>query len=520
MLKRRIAIITIFTIAVSAMAQSNYDKYINAAKKGDAEAQYQIGYYYTMKGKTKDAIPWIIKASEQNHSSAIVVLWMYYYEGGNGTEKDVIKTLDLLKKTAEGGAAQSQCQLGKIYLTGAKNKKGDIILSKNEELAIQLFQKSIAQGYPSACIELGSYYYNQKDYDKAILTYLKNPDKEKGIPAYSLGLAYEAKGDYNQALYWYQKCSDSGPYPAQMSNPKIKQLRVKMQQDNIASNSDTQLNTIKPQIQQPTQSKQEVVGVDAVDMGIPTSGRVNRNTFAIIIANEDYQNETKVDYAKNDGEVFKAYCNKTLGLPEKNIHFVANATLNNLIGELDWLQQVCDAYGGDASVIFYYAGHGIPDEASGASYLIPIDGNSRILRTCFSTNELYESFGKLPAKIVTVLMDACFSGAVRSGGMLAAARGVAIKAKASAPKGNMIVFTAAQGEETAYKYDEAKHGLFTYFLLKKLKDSRGDVTFGELSRYITEQVKRISIVENGKKQTPSVMTSIKLKPIWESMKFD
>ena len=193
---------------------------------------------------------------------------------------------------------------------------------------------------------------------------------------------------------------------------------------------------------------------------------------------------------------------------------------DNLIDELDWLQQVCDAFGGDASVIFYYAGHGIPDEASGSAYLMPIDGNSRSLRTCFSVNELYAILGKLPAKKVTVLMDACFSGAKRNGEMLASARGVAIKAKPSAPKGSMIVLSAAQGNETAYKYDKAKHGLFTYFLLKKLKDSKGSVTLGELSQYIQNQVKRCSIVENGKSQTPTVQSSDNLKGRWESMMFE
>ena len=271
------------------------------------------------------------------------------------------------------------------------------------------------------------------------------------------------------------------------------------------------------QAKQQLQPKNEI---DPVDSNIPILGRVNKNTFAIIIANEDYQSETKVEYAKNDGEVFKNYCHKTLGLPKKNVHFVANATLNNIIGELYWLQQVCNAYGGDANVIFYYAGHGIPDEDTGSAYLMPTDGNSRLLRTCFSINELYESLGKLPAKKVTVLMDACFSGAKRNGGMLASARGVAIKSKASAPKGNMIVLSAAQGNETAYKYEDAKHGLFTYFLLKKLKDSKGDVTMGELSRYIQDQVKRYSIVENGKSQTPTVQASESLRGRWESMKFD
>ena len=258
-------------------------------------------------------------------------------------------------------------------------------------------------------------------------------------------------------------------------------------------------------VEQPNnEAPQPKVPSSDVDIDIPQVTDVRKNTFAIIIANEDYQDETKVDYAKNDGEVFKNYCHKTFGLPEKNVHFVANATLNNLIGELDWLQQVCDAFSGEANVIFYYAGHGIPDEATSSAYLLPTDGNSRLLRTCFSINELYETLGKLPAKKVTVLMDACFSGAKRDGNMLASARGVAIKAKAGAPKGNMIVMSAAQGDETAYKYEDVGHGLFTYFLLKKLKETKGNVTMGELSHYLQEQVKRYSIVENGKSQTPSV----------------
>jgi hypothetical protein len=104
--------------------------------------------------------------------------------------------------------------------------------------------------------------------------------------------------------------------------------------------------------------------------------------------------------------------------------------------------------------------------------------------------------------------------------MLASARGVAIKAKAGAPKGNMIVLSAAQGDETAYKYEETGHGLFTYFLLKKLKETKGNVTMGELSSYLQDQVGRYSIVENGKIQTPSVQTSDELRNNWKSLKFE
>ena len=298
-------------------------------------------------------------------------------------------------------------------------------------------------------------------------------------------------------------------------------LAQKYQQGGNNNNNMYAQNVQQAPVQQPVAlQKSSKAPSSDVDIDIPQVSNVHKNTFAIIIANEDYQDETKVDYAKNDGEVFKNYCHKTFGLPEKNVHFVANATLNNLIGELDWLQQVCDAFSGEANVIFYYAGHGIPDEATSSAYLLPTDGNSRLLRTCFSINELYETLGKLPAKKVTVLMDACFSGAKRDGNMLASARGVAIKAKAGAPKGNMIVMSAAQGDETAYKYEDVGHGLFTYFLLKKLKETKGNVTMGELSHYLQEQVKRYSIVENGKSQTPSVQTSDNLKNNWESLRFD
>lgn len=310
--------------------------------------------------------------------------------------------------------------------------------------------------------------------------------------------------------------------------PFILALRYSQQStiDNVYGQNNQSINFQQPTNNRQLTAEQQPVAVQEqpqapssdVDVDIPQVPDANKSTFAIIFANENYQDETNVDYAKNDGEIFKNYCLKTLGLPEKNVHFVANATLNNFIGELDWLKQVCDAFGGEANVIFYYAGHGIPDEASGSAYLLPTDGNSRILRTCFSINELYETLGKMPAKQVTVLMDACFSGAKRDGNMLASARGVAIKAKAGAPKGNMIVLSAAQGDETAYKYEDAKHGLFTYFLLKKLKETKGNVTMGELSQYIQDQVKRYSIVENGKSQTPSTMASQVLGDSWKGMR--
>ena len=281
-------------------------------------------------------------------------------------------------------------------------------------------------------------------------------------------------------------------------------------------------NEKMPQTSSATQQSvpsSEFIRNSDVDLDIPKGKANNDNTFAIIIANEEYQKESKVDYALNDGKTFKTYCHQVLGLPEKNIHLISNATLNNIIYELDWLSQVCKVYEGDASVIFYYAGHGIPNEKDGSAYLLPIDGIGRNMRTCMSTEELYKMLGTMPAKSVTVFMDACFSGAKRNGEMLTSARGVAIKAKSESPVGkNMVILSAAQGDETAYSYNEQQHGLFTYYLLKKLKATGGQVSLGELSDYIKSQVTRFSIVENGKIQTPTVNASPALGDRWKQIK--
>ena len=255
-----------------------------------------------------------------------------------------------------------------------------------------------------------------------------------------------------------------------------------------------------------------------VDVNLPSNTISNENTFAVIFANEKYQEEVDVEYAENDGEMFKEYCNKVLGIPEDNIHLRKNATKNNMIAEISWMKKVADAYSGQARFIVFYAGHGIPDEKTGSAYLLPVDGVGTEPETAYSLAQFYKTLGSLPVANVTVFMDACFSGSKRGEGMLASARGVAIKAKAQAPQGKMVVFSAAQGDETAYPFKEKEHGLFTYYLLKKLKETKGNVTYGELGTYLQTEVKRKSIVANSKSQTPTVSSSQSVANSWKSMK--
>jgi len=269
--------------------------------------------------------------------------------------------------------------------------------------------------------------------------------------------------------------------------------------------------------QQTIAEKKVAVGKSEVDINIPETRSSNDNLFVVIIANEDYKSVASVPYALNDGRVLAKYCQRTLGVPAANIKVYENATYNDLRLAVAWLKNVCEKYEGEASVLFYYAGHGIPDASDKSAYLLPIDGDGRYVATGFKLDELYQRLGDMPAKSVTVLLDACFSGANRDGKMLASERGIALKSRPGTPKGNMVVFSAAQGDETALPNEEEAHGMFTFYLLKKLQDSKGNVTLQDLSQYVIREVGKKSAVTN-KPQTPCLTPSPEVADSWQNWK--
>ena len=257
--------------------------------------------------------------------------------------------------------------------------------------------------------------------------------------------------------------------------------------------------------------------VSDVDENIPETNVKNPNAFVLIIANEHYQQVASVPYALNDGNMFREYCIKTLGVSEKHIRYAPDATGNQIKSQINWLANITETWE-EPQVIVYYAGHGIPDESSKSAYLLPIDGNGSDISTGYKLDDLYATLGNMPASQITVFMDACFSGSKREQGMLTSARGVALKAKSGVPQGNMVVFSAAQGDETAYPNREQQHGLFTYYLLKKLQETEGNINLKELGDYITKKVSQQSLIVNSKKQTPCVIPSATVGMDWQNWK--
>jgi hypothetical protein len=312
----------------------------------------------------------------------------------------------------------------------------------------------------------------------------------------------------------------------QIDWPNIARLATKSDpaatvQGNIRVQANNQTNTNtkdnSKDVNKPADNKVISYTITAdIDVNIPVTYQKNENSFAVVIGNENYDNEIQVKYAKNDARSFYEYAMKTLGIPKENIHLVENGTYGKMLGEIDWMKSVSKAYQGKARLIFFYAGHGMPDEASKSAYLLPTDGTASSLRTAIKVEELYAALSEYPVQQAIVFLDACFSGAAREG-MLASGRGVRIMPKPNTPRGNLIIFTAVTGDETAHPYTEKQHGLFSYFLMKKLQESKGDINFQDLSTYISTNVNKVSVV-SGKEQNPTVSVSPLLQSSWQTLK--
>ena len=543
-----------------------------AADKGIDDACAYLGkMYYEGTGVAQnynEAFKCFQKAADNGVTGAYTWLGVMYYDG-QGVAQNYEKAFLWTKKAAENGAANAYVGLGVMYCKGQG-------VAKNSNEAFKWFQKAADNGVASAFAYLGDMYYAgdgvAQNYNEALKWYQKAADNGiTGIYYFLADMFYTGKTgitDYSQAkkyaelaikndtldivghrilakLYMYGyaveknidkaealieqalahcKKDGSSDYPCNTMDVKGElfwvmgdKVKAKEIYESINKNApDFYAKIGETELSKYMKAYKEV----DVDDDIPIVAKKNEKVFAVVIANEKYQMEKAVQYAKNDGRVFAEYCRKTLGLPEKNIHYVTDATLNNLKYELKWLQNVMKVYRGEAKVIFYYAGHGIPDEQNKNGYLLPIDGYGSDVTTGYALDDLFKTLGNMPSKSVTIFLDACFSGAKRDGDMLASTRGVAIKVKQNAPQGNMVVFSAAQGDETAYPYNEFEHGLFTYYLLKKLQETKGDVTLGELGDYIKTKVEQQSIVVNGKLQSPSIMSAPLIGNDWKTWKLN
>ncbi len=243
-----------------------------------------------------------------------------------------------------------------------------------------------------------------------------------------------------------------------------------------------------------------------VDRNIPVTGKSQEETFAFIIANENYEKFKGSDFAINDGKIFREYCRKTFGLSEHNVHYYEDATFGNLAKMVKRMQDIAEVYEGSVDFIVYYSGLGATDEKSGERYLLPTDATLATLpSTGYNLKQLMGELNNMKTRTTTIIIDAPFNGCDKNGDKLEANRGVLIKPAAIAPQGNVTLCLASGNAETAYCLKDTGHGLFTFTLLEKLMKTKGDITMTDLLKYTEGEVKKSSLKTFKKVQSPTIV---------------
>jgi len=238
----------------------------------------------------------------------------------------------------------------------------------------------------------------------------------------------------------------------------------------------------------------------------------NKNAYAIVIGIENYRQKLpKADFAVADAKTISAYLTKTMGYPEENVITLLNdrALKSDMEKYFDrWLINNVEENG---RVFIYYSGHGAPNTKTGDAYLVPYDGDPTfIAETGYSIARLYESLGKLKAREITVVLDSCFSGAGGRSVLAKGAKPLVMTINMPSIRKNISVMTASSGDQISSAYEEQGHGLFTYFLLKGIKDEDvvrqdGSIKMDDLFGYIKPQVERIARKQFNNEQTPQLI---------------
>jgi uncharacterized caspase-like protein len=266
------------------------------------------------------------------------------------------------------------------------------------------------------------------------------------------------------------------------------------------------------------------VKTSSVDSMIPSTIRTRQDTYALISGNQNYRFVADVPYAIHDARVFAEYCKNTLGIPTSNIHLTEDATKQMILEEEleDWVKSISDRE--KKTLIVYYAGHGVPDiKNKNKAYILPTDVRGTSPQRGIALDALYSKLGDLAFEQTSVFLDACFSGVgrTRDTNPISEVRAVEIEPEdATFGEGSVVVFSAAQGNETAQGYPEEGHGLFTYYLLKELQTTQGNESFGVMADRIRANVStQAPQLKMRKKQTPATTCSEKIATTWRDMRF-
>jgi len=465
-----------------------------------------------------ESVKWDRKAADQGYYSAQFSLGVAY-DKGQGVPRDVAEAAWWFRKAAEQGFVIAQSRLGNMY------KFGEGVPQSNTQ-AYFWYSLAADDGRDSSI--------NNRDNIAKLITPAQIAEGQEMVQNWRL------KTPQPIGFGYY------GPQFAEIPKPESEPQHATTPK--LAATPRPE-----PEIQSTTTAPQDIAGLQRqlkriegliakkdLSVTTPKTAAVPRfpstpvsvsfprspprpDDIAVIIGNADYgegRDIPNVNPAYADAEGIKNYVTQALGISDENVIFLKDASqaeLTATFGSKESPKGQLFNYvkPGKSRVFIYYSGHGAPGAENGGSYIVPSDAQASLIElNGYLLKTLYKNLSKIPAKSVTVVLEACFSGASQSGSVITQASPIYLKAKETGVPSNITVIAAGAANQIASWEQDSSSGLFTKYFLKGMSgeadtkpygNGDGKVSYEELGRYFKETLTYFARRYYGREQTAQIV---------------
>ncbi len=460
-----------------------------AADQGNADAQYNLGARYA-KQSYAEAVKWYRRAAEQGNALAQYKLGVMYDYGG-GVPQDDAEAVKWYRKAADQGYAQAQSNLNKLVANGHgspqdKAAPAPPIQPPQTATASPPTVPKFLPGVPPA-ISVGSIPVTTSPVID-VVGRVSSPGRIIALRVEGTDVPLKPDGSF--AVRRGIPLGDS----------EIKLAAT----DEWGQTGEAAIHMVR------------TIAAAAADTFPPLDpnhpkAKPRPRAIALIVGVENYQNAPPAEFAENDARTFYDYAINSLGVPASRIKLLTGPDARRLDVQKairTWLRPL--VVRGQTDVFVFFSGHGLASEGGDDLFLLPYDGDRDLLaESAIRRKELIVAVAESGAASTTLFLDTCYSGGTRGrDSLIASARPIMIVAKEEAVPPNVTILAAAGNDQLSSSLTAAKHGLFSYFLMKGLEgDAAGadhTITAAKLEAYLADHIPS-EAAKLGRAQTPQLI---------------
>ena len=259
------------------------------------------------------------------------------------------------------------------------------------------------------------------------------------------------------------------------------------------------------------QSAFQAASLDPLAIGNQSTGSAAGKTgekYALLVGVQDMEySDEMLQFASRDARELGTFLRQSAGFKEEHVKV--------LTGKDATTQGIREAFGEirmrakpDDFVLVYFSSHGRPRDLdpTGLSYVLTYDTDTRTPAKVFSTAlqmvELAELGRWIKARDYVLLLDTCYSGAARAGGIVPAGSNGLDPLQGLAGSGNRAVISASRADEASYEDEGSRHGYFTRFLLEAMGRNASPQSVKTVYQYVQTHVSDEVAQSDGRQQHP------------------